>query len=451
MRLSGEQLMAGFVHPSRVVRDSATEYFSDSYTRDAEVTRWAIRGVEQYGWKEFLFWQHKFCDLPLLNDDSFEWVCQQVERSDSEAPEENLKWHLITMLSKVDVDVLVRHQSRLMAIDAMRERERETIVRRIELAQADPEECWRLLEEHCQRVAKAESFEEARIPEATRLLEPIQRSGERFVPRVLEVLRRPQPDRAEQHPDEWLIGLMIILAGHLRIEEAAPLIWDKWGVDWDWYNEQVMYSLTRIGTPSVVEMARKRYPDSDWYVRNYAHNLFENIHGVESIEAIEAVLPDESDNYLRAQLGIAAAKQFDDRSAEWALSVWNENPTNAEFAEIRPHLVAFSHLSEWELPQRDQWEEEIQAAHDRIVTDDPSMDGLLAKLLQRLESVPASGSQPRLLLDPTRGPFTESDLVYEPLEPPMRRKVLVGRNDPCPCGSGKKYKKCCLNAAVRSQ
>ncbi|MCS4469756.1 SEC-C metal-binding domain-containing protein [Clostridium botulinum] len=21
----------------------------------------------------------------------------------------------------------------------------------------------------------------------------------------------------------------------------------------------------------------------------------------------------------------------------------------------------------------------------------------------------------------------------------------MGRNDPCPCGSGKKYKKCCLN------
>jgi uncharacterized protein YchJ len=24
-------------------------------------------------------------------------------------------------------------------------------------------------------------------------------------------------------------------------------------------------------------------------------------------------------------------------------------------------------------------------------------------------------------------------------------KNKVGRNDPCPCGSGKKYKKCCLN------
>jgi SEC-C motif len=25
-----------------------------------------------------------------------------------------------------------------------------------------------------------------------------------------------------------------------------------------------------------------------------------------------------------------------------------------------------------------------------------------------------------------------------------RRTINVGRNDPCPCGSGKKYKKCCL-------
>lgn len=27
-----------------------------------------------------------------------------------------------------------------------------------------------------------------------------------------------------------------------------------------------------------------------------------------------------------------------------------------------------------------------------------------------------------------------------------RQGPKVGRNDPCPCGSGKKYKKCCLNA-----
>jgi len=25
------------------------------------------------------------------------------------------------------------------------------------------------------------------------------------------------------------------------------------------------------------------------------------------------------------------------------------------------------------------------------------------------------------------------------------RKIKIGRNEPCPCGSGNKYKKCCLN------
>ena len=34
-------------------------------------------------------------------------------------------------------------------------------------------------------------------------------------------------------------------------------------------------------------------------------------------------------------------------------------------------------------------------------------------------------------LDAMRGP-----------EGPVKRKK-IGRNDPCPCGSGKKYKKCC--------
>ena len=37
---------------------------------------------------------------------------------------------------------------------------------------------------------------------------------------------------------------------------------------------------------------------------------------------------------------------------------------------------------------------------------------------------------------------------------PVRKKIKVGPNDPCPCGSGKKYKKCCRDkdlAAERTQ
>jgi len=33
---------------------------------------------------------------------------------------------------------------------------------------------------------------------------------------------------------------------------------------------------------------------------------------------------------------------------------------------------------------------------------------------------------------------------HNPIAPFVRAGPKVGRNDPCPCGSGKKYKKCCL-------
>lgn len=38
--------------------------------------------------------------------------------------------------------------------------------------------------------------------------------------------------------------------------------------------------------------------------------------------------------------------------------------------------------------------------------------------------------------------FSELNFELEPDEP--RRPVRIGRNDRCPCGSGKKYKKCCM-------
>ncbi|NJD77934.1 MAG: DUF1186 domain-containing protein [Candidatus Methanoperedens sp.] len=41
--------------------------------------------------------------------------------------------------------------------------------------------------------------------------------------------------------------------------------------------------------------------------------------------------------------------------------------------------------------------------------------------------------------------YTKPDEKYiQPGEMPSKPKKKIGRNDPCPCGSGKKYKKCCM-------
>ena len=43
--------------------------------------------------------------------------------------------------------------------------------------------------------------------------------------------------------------------------------------------------------------------------------------------------------------------------------------------------------------------------------------------------------------EPDGWKFEDGELVGE--KPILREEPKVGRNDPCPCGSGKKYKKCC--------
>jgi uncharacterized protein YecA (UPF0149 family) len=44
------------------------------------------------------------------------------------------------------------------------------------------------------------------------------------------------------------------------------------------------------------------------------------------------------------------------------------------------------------------------------------------------------------------GPDDAAEESYELPEPAHNPLRHVGRNDPCPCGSGKKAKRCCLAA-----
>jgi hypothetical protein len=36
----------------------------------------------------------------------------------------------------------------------------------------------------------------------------------------------------------------------------------------------------------------------------------------------------------------------------------------------------------------------------------------------------------------------------KPISKPKSKKSKIGRNDPCPCGSGKKFKKCCMGKGI---
>jgi len=88
----------------------------------------------------------------------------------------------------------------------------------------------------------------------------------------------------------------------------------------------------------------------------------------------------------------------------------------------------------------DEWIEDIFDLIDRlasgeIVGEDPTEPGTPIDYKQRLEII---GSLPGMLNDLHQHRIH----ALTPREP-IRREATPDRNAPCPCGSGKKYKKCC--------
>ena len=51
--------------------------------------------------------------------------------------------------------------------------------------------------------------------------------------------------------------------------------------------------------------------------------------------------------------------------------------------------------------------------------------------------IPTAGTTPQ------QAAFEETQVSQQPMVTAPRTEEKVGRNDACPCGSGKKYKKCC--------
>ncbi|MGH8679785.1 MAG: SEC-C metal-binding domain-containing protein, partial [Burkholderiales bacterium] len=64
--------------------------------------------------------------------------------------------------------------------------------------------------------------------------------------------------------------------------------------------------------------------------------------------------------------------------------------------------------------------------------------GAIARRRDRWAEENAEGDEDALEIDDSL--FDERGIPY------LRQAEKIGRNDPCPCGSGKKYKKCCLRA-----
>jgi preprotein translocase subunit SecA len=123
----------------------------------------------------------------------------------------------------------------------------------------------------------------------------------------------------------------------------------------------------------------------------------------------------------------------------------------------KDHLLSMDHLKEGiglrGYGQRDPLTEYKREAFDLFQEMVDRARGTIVEVLLKMQVTREAAEHPAPRPVPVRPAATPASLSHRPPErrpeagrptPAARQGQRVGRNDPCPCGSGKKYKKCCL-------
>ncbi|MEQ1903849.1 MAG: hypothetical protein ABL888_06670 [Pirellulaceae bacterium] len=321
MRLTEAEIIAGLDYPNIHVREPLLNYFDGRHTQPLELTAAIVALVDQYGWSDALHWPHKIGRC-RHDESSLAWCLDEIDKLAQGAragnrPHSTLPAHLISWAVSAPVDLLARFQPRMASNPAFqtsqfraRETPLQTIQRRIEIAALNPQQAWDRMEAKCRSIRDVHSFAEAGISATAELLERILADGSNFQDRLLFILRDTDNDQDGAH--QWMVGLMIILAGRLRFSDALPDLLARFENDWDWYNEQIAAAITHIGTPQVHKKVIEYFPGKPWYVCNCLSDPLEKIHYDGAAENVFPLTDEVDDDALKVQLAIAMTAHFDD-------------------------------------------------------------------------------------------------------------------------------------------
>jgi len=256
--------------------------------------------------------------------------------------------------------------------------------------------------------------------------------------RVMTILNAEVEDY-QGNPMLWMERYAVRMAGMMQLEEAIPAIVEILHEDADWINDECIWALARIGTDEVVRKVAEYFPTADWGFCFHAACLLEDIHSdlcvQKCFELIESTDDDEIQRELYKALLINGATEAIEPVRQLLLEPEERNP---DWLEFRSDLVTAATIMEVDFPELNDWKEDMQ--HDTEFLKKwyaehvvPGLDWLDQPYEDDFEE------EDEGYLDES----DEADQAYVPSGTIITSK-RPGRNDPCPCGSGKKYKKCCL-------
>jgi hypothetical protein len=438
VRFSEAKIKEAILHPDADIRDRATSYFASSYSDDPSIMGQVIKSVETYGGHDAYRVIGRSRDL-RQTEESIAWVIDELNNKQSDKYE-NYVYNLSMVLLEADPALLLPKKSEILKARHFMPQLRLAFTGRLRMLSWGEAYCWRKLEELCEEAKDKQFTNEVNLDYANRIVDALARYGKESEEKVHAILGQRLEDY-RLSPMIWMEPLAARLAGEAHLESTVPLLISKLLEDGgDILNQECSRALTRIGTPAVLDAVTDAFPGASRHFRIYSTEPLERIHSDLAVEKCLYLLSREDDLDIQMNLATALLFQFAQEGIEAARRLLVGRELDFEGEGLRNYLLETCSLTGERFPEYDEWlatEKAEKADHWKKVKElegDPR--ALVLYALEKLvgkKAVDVPEDKPAL-------PATA--LTTPPARKPEAARK-IGRNDPCPCGSGKKFKKCC--------
>jgi hypothetical protein len=425
--ISAETIREAILSENQLVRKFAIQYFSDSYSTDPSIMPIVIESARRNGVGVII---ESGYDLSKLRQsaDSVDWIFDMLD--DPKYFEGVLTFDVQPFclpLTRADIDLIANRKERIEACSLLPESVRRILRKRIERLSDDEQECWKRLESYCQFEVDSEAGEadDREVESSSDVIERLVRLGPANMQRTHEWISLPIDEKAPKI-DFWKKIVAIDLVGEMRDVSFVPQIFRtflEFPSD-DLIRESCTQALQKIGGPTVVEAIAGNTDslDDDTWIDSSV--ILGSNRSAEAAEFLRQRLEIEQDQELRNFLAIALVRQCVPDAMEIGLQVARENlkfdNRLIESIGLKLELMILADLIGERFPEYDEW-----AAERKISRQTHSWLTVPLPVEKRIQSAE------EVMIQPT---------IRNPENQPR-----VGRNDPCPCGRGKKFKKCCMN------
>ncbi len=434
-----EARIEGIGHENFIVRSGALGVIAGEREPGDHAAMMAIRQIEKHGWRNAFEFPHLFRNLPHTAE-SVEWVADWLVESAPTTGQEEQQSHLAAWFCEAPVKWLNPQIDRFVETLKAEWPPRTGTIRSSPVTFANPqvsfaravdrlvtalwsgEKLREELDATLERCAAAEEFPRAEVLQMEVICEALASRGdcaEEATGAWLNIAE-PDPEREVGVPDYRAgAALMLIHRGKLRppVERIVRLF----ELDWDWLNELVEDAIVAGGNRDTLRDLLRIFPGQSWHAKLFLSSVLERLRFDGFEECLIELLRNEEADDIRVRIARALALYGSDVAVAAAKEIAAEAPEAPERNGILNLICVDEILTGRESLETRRHLKEMMRHHQQRKIRFANFERLME-----------SASRAPTATKPKSIPFI-----------PAAPRPPAGRNDPCPCGSGKKFKKCC--------